>query len=167
MSPAAELRDALHCDRPRCLCRRARVVHCPAHQDRRPSLVVDQAGEKLLVHCHGGCDQREVIAALRARQLWPSSAPTRKRARSGESPLDEARRTVRLEALRQRRRLEPYREAFAEADSIRICTNIVRRARAVATTLGDSERAWDLLTQAADLEYLTLIAEMRLDGEAA
>src|SRR5690606_15572201 len=32
---------------------------------------------KVLVHCHAGCDQRDVIAALKARGLWdvPAGRP--------------------------------------------------------------------------------------------
>jgi hypothetical protein len=34
-------------------------------------LSITDRGSKLLIHCHGGCDQRAVIEALRARGLWP------------------------------------------------------------------------------------------------
>lgn len=47
------------------------MARCPAHDDRKPSLSIstgDQA--KVLVHCHAGCDQGQVIAALQARGLW-------------------------------------------------------------------------------------------------
>src|SRR5437016_5873691 len=117
MVTAALLRDALRCDRPRCACRRARTVHCPAHSDRSPSLAVDQVGTRLLVHCHGGCDQHVVIAALQERQLWPGAARARARS-SMVSPLTQARTEILREARRQRERLAPYREAFEEADSI-------------------------------------------------
>jgi putative DNA primase/helicase len=44
---------------------------CPAYDDREPSLsIADARGGKVLVHCHAGCDQREVIAALRSRGVW-------------------------------------------------------------------------------------------------
>ena len=47
------------------------VAHCPAHDDRTPSLSVrvSQTG-KVLIQCHADCDQKPVIAALRARNLW-------------------------------------------------------------------------------------------------
>ncbi len=154
---AADLRDALRCGRPRCACRRGRTVHCPAHPDRTPSFVVDEIGGRLLVHCHGGCDQRAVIAALHARQLWPAPGPARERACSA-SPLDEARRAIRMEARRQVSRL-PL-EGYRWADEIRWCYRLVRRAHEVATRLGPmSEAAWELLTQAAWLETATHAAE--------
>ena len=44
---------------------------CPAHEDREPSLsITDAKGGKVLVRCHAGCDQRQVIAALRSRGAW-------------------------------------------------------------------------------------------------
>jgi hypothetical protein len=47
------------------------IACCPAHDDRRPSLsICDGDDGKLLVHCHAGCGQEDVIAALRARGLW-------------------------------------------------------------------------------------------------
>jgi putative DNA primase/helicase len=47
------------------------TARCPAHDDRAPSLSIGAADNgKLLVHCHAGCEQSEVVAALRARGLW-------------------------------------------------------------------------------------------------
>jgi putative DNA primase/helicase len=44
---------------------------CPAHEDREPSLsITDVKGGKVLVRCHAGCDQRQVIAALCSRGVW-------------------------------------------------------------------------------------------------
>jgi putative DNA primase/helicase len=51
------------------------MARCPAHEDRNPSLSI-RAGRdgQVLVHCHAGCEQRDVIAALQDRGLWESSA---------------------------------------------------------------------------------------------
>jgi putative DNA primase/helicase len=50
------------------------MVRCPAHEDNTPSLSVrDTAGGRVLVHCHAGCSQSDVIAALVDRGLWPAS----------------------------------------------------------------------------------------------
>jgi putative DNA primase/helicase len=47
---------------------------CPAHDDSSPSLAISAGKQgKVLVHCHAGCDQRDVIAALSERGLWTSS----------------------------------------------------------------------------------------------
>jgi DNA primase len=50
------------------------MAPCPAHEDCNPSLSIGEVGGKVLLHCHGGCSQREVIAALEARGLWESRA---------------------------------------------------------------------------------------------
>ena len=48
------------------------MARCPAHDDREPSLSIADADDgKLLVRCHAGCEQDHVIAALRARGIWP------------------------------------------------------------------------------------------------
>jgi putative DNA primase/helicase len=50
------------------------LARCPAHPDRRPSLFIrDGNGGKVLVWCHAGCDQHQVIAALKARGTWSVS----------------------------------------------------------------------------------------------
>jgi len=46
---------------------------CPAHRDRNPSLSIREDGGRVLVHCHAGCPQHQVIDELRARGLWESS----------------------------------------------------------------------------------------------
>jgi DNA primase len=43
---------------------------CPAHDDRNPSLSIREADGKILLHCHAGCSQGDVIAALESRGLW-------------------------------------------------------------------------------------------------
>jgi putative DNA primase/helicase len=52
------------------------MARCPAHEDSKPSLSIGQADNgKLLIHCHSGCGQREVIAALKDRGLWEAAPP--------------------------------------------------------------------------------------------
>ena len=53
---------------------------CPAHDDHNPSLALtDREGGGVLVHCHAGCPQDDVIKALRQRGLWqnPEVEPPR------------------------------------------------------------------------------------------
>ena len=45
---------------------------CPAHDDSNPSLSISDSEKGPLVHCHAGCEQADVIQALRERDLWPS-----------------------------------------------------------------------------------------------
>lgn len=47
------------------------IAKCPAHQDKSPSLSLRERDGRVLVHCHAGCPQADVIAALRQRCLWP------------------------------------------------------------------------------------------------
>jgi hypothetical protein len=76
------------------------TARCPAHDDHEPSLSVrDGDGGKVLVRCHAGCDQKQVIAALRSRGLW-SEAGRHQFSRSAHRPAttqqsnqDDARRT--------------------------------------------------------------------------
>jgi putative DNA primase/helicase len=46
------------------------MARCPAHDDREPSLSLQDVSGKLLVHCHAGCPQAAVVAALKALGLW-------------------------------------------------------------------------------------------------
>jgi DNA primase len=46
------------------------MAKCPVHDDQTPSLSITENDGKTLVHCHAGCKQKTVIAALRARGLW-------------------------------------------------------------------------------------------------
>jgi hypothetical protein len=54
------------------------MARCPAHDDSSPSLAIS-AGSKgrVLVRCHAGCDQRDVIAALIERGLWDRTGKRR------------------------------------------------------------------------------------------
>jgi putative DNA primase/helicase len=56
------------------------MARCPAHEDGEPSLAIQEADDdKVLVHCHAGCDQAQVIAELRRRVLWAEHGPPRSR----------------------------------------------------------------------------------------
>src|SRR5689334_23137512 len=49
------------------------MARCVAHDDRNPSMSIRQDGDRVLLHCHAGCAQREIIEALKARGLWVSA----------------------------------------------------------------------------------------------
>ncbi len=45
------------------------TARCPAHDDTTPSLSVADRNGRVLAHCHAGCSQERVLAALEARGL--------------------------------------------------------------------------------------------------
>ena len=47
------------------------MLHCPAHDDRTPSLHVTTSDTRLLLHCFAGCEHSAVTDALRRRGLLP------------------------------------------------------------------------------------------------
>lgn len=49
------------------------VARCPSHGDREPSLSLRDADGRVLVYCHAGCAQSDVIRALRSLDLWPAA----------------------------------------------------------------------------------------------
>ena len=51
------------------------TAQCPLHDDQTPSLSISSGKDgKVLVHCHAGCNQRDIfIAILRERGLWGKS----------------------------------------------------------------------------------------------
>ena len=66
-------------------------VKCPAHRDHTPSLALSDAEDgRVLVHCHAGCTQWDVIAALDKLGLWPNGEPSqqpRRRTEGEKKPL--------------------------------------------------------------------------------
>jgi putative DNA primase/helicase len=76
------------------------TARCPAHDDRKPSLSLrDSDSGMVLVRCHAGCEQEQVIAALRMRGLWTERG-VRSYSRRAASPVvdrqpeqDNARRS--------------------------------------------------------------------------
>lgn len=50
------------------------MARCPAHDDQNPSLAIQQTADgSVLIHCHAGCSQHDVIEALKSRGLWPGA----------------------------------------------------------------------------------------------
>lgn len=96
--PVSAVRDACRCARQHCACQRGASVHCPvggrhARGDQNCSLTV-HAGRQhpVVVNCKTGCAQSDVIAALIARGVWPSSGeftPTVTPMRQPTRPLSD------------------------------------------------------------------------------
>lgn len=45
------------------------MCHCPAHDDRNPSLSLRQGEKGILVHCFAGCDRDDVLRAIRSQNI--------------------------------------------------------------------------------------------------
>ena len=85
------------------------MARCPAHDDSNPSLSIS-AGKhgKVLVRCHAGCDQRDVIAGLNKRGLWGTTgkrfhgvAQKRRKELAAEADPDAKARTEAALAIWQ------------------------------------------------------------------
>ena len=83
------------------------VAPCPAHDDCNPSLSICDADDgRVLVRCHAGCDQEQVVAKLRSRGLWPRNgerpltrfAPSRVDKKT-EADRDDVKRTAAADAI--------------------------------------------------------------------
>jgi hypothetical protein len=88
------------------------MARCPAHDDREPSLSIRDASDgRVLVHCHAGCDQERVIAALRSRGLWEENGHLRF---TRPTPYDPNDRPVRDDAKRSEAALAIWQSATPE-----------------------------------------------------
>lgn len=55
------------------------TAKCPAHEDRDPSLSVTDKGDRIVLHCHAGCETRDVLEAIGMGwdDVYAESRPTR------------------------------------------------------------------------------------------
>jgi hypothetical protein len=97
------------------------TARCPAHDDHSPSLSISAGHDgRPLVKCHAGCDQRDVIDALRARGLWPESSnadgarPTPRRTSALPSNDDTYEREQSRKAAWLWQRRQPITGTIAE-----------------------------------------------------
>ena len=72
------------------------VACCPAHDDRSPSLSIREDGDRVLVHCHAGCEVSAVLGAvgLDMTDLFPP------RPQSGPQPRHQRVRLFASDVLR-------------------------------------------------------------------
>ena len=73
------------------------MARCPVHEDRSPSLSISAGKDgKVLVRCHAGCDQRDLIAALQERGLWQTNGRALDIIRHHQRPIAEEPETDAL-----------------------------------------------------------------------
>ncbi len=66
------------------------VACCPAHADQNPSLSIREGKDRILLHCHAGCDYRSILRAL---ELEPQrSGPAIPLPSGGIHPADDSAR---------------------------------------------------------------------------
>lgn len=143
------------------------VARCPAHDDRTPSLSIadsaDGADGRVLVHCHAGCPQHDVIAALAARGLWYRSA-------FNHRPTKQHRRDI-LPAnndafARRERALEIWKKAVPVSGTL---VEAYLRYRGITNAAPSSirfhERLWHSPSASAWPAMVTLITDA-LSNEA-
>jgi putative DNA primase/helicase len=113
------------------------MCKCPAHDDETPSLKVSEGKDgKVLLHCHAGCSQAAVIAALRSQGRWGSC----KSGIRGPSRQELAREARREFIAKRKRALNEQEQPVAqksfsadertdeERESYRTAFAILRRA---------------------------------------
>jgi hypothetical protein len=69
-APVEKLVERLHAKR----CGKGWIAKCPAHDDRKPSLSIDEGADgRALIRCHAGCDNTVILASLgmELRDLFP------------------------------------------------------------------------------------------------
>jgi hypothetical protein len=97
------------------------MARCPVHEDRIPSLSISAGTDgKVLVQCHAGCDQHDLIASLRERGLWQAT---------GKRPGGIARKD------RKNLEREPHPEAKARTVA---ALEIWRASQDIAGSLGET-----------------------------
>ena len=89
------------------------MARCPAHDDRAPSLSIAESSDgTVLVRCHAGCSQQDVVDALKARSLWPGAFGRRL------APLSaQARKTAEREHPSSRTRIVAAMSIWHQAES--------------------------------------------------
>jgi len=87
------------------------MARCPAHDDRNPSLALSDGTSGVLWHCHAGCTQEAVSAALREMGLLPEAPAGRK---SGFSTPQELAVWLARKSNASVTRIDLYSPTFAE-----------------------------------------------------
>jgi hypothetical protein len=137
------------------------LVRCIFHDDCTESLSIDLI--RGLFHCFG-CDVGGRIRRF-AKLVGEASSPAPENQMvSPRDWLEEARAIAYVEGLRQRQRLEAYRDYIAACDALRHLGRNIQMARAGASQFDpDSEETWERLHNIAIAEVTFAAAEVELD----
>jgi putative DNA primase/helicase len=89
------------------------MARCPAHDDRNPSLsIAIGKNGKTLVRCHAGCEQIQVIDALKTLGLWNSEDENNSRRLTRNSPPAPNLVRERDDAQRSKSALRIWQASF-------------------------------------------------------
>jgi len=92
------------------------MARCPAHDDRTPSLAIHEGcNGKVLLKCHAGCSQRDVIGALKDRGIWASGGDGQSAAASCR-PADVGQ--LRGDRERAAHAMRIWNESIAAAETL-------------------------------------------------
>jgi putative DNA primase/helicase len=95
------------------------IARCPAHDDRNPSLSLSTGTDgKVLLRCHAGCDQAQVIDALRARGLWEHSERHSRRRRTFKTHQQKNTPPDRIDTDRTEYALRIWRAAVPASKTL-------------------------------------------------
>ena len=137
------------------------LVRCPFHDDSTESLSIDLT--RGLFHCFG-CDVGGGVRRFAELVGNASSPAPENQMVSPREWLEEARAIAYVEGLRQRQRLELYRDYIAACDALRHLWRSIQIARAHTSQLDpDSEETWERLHAIASAEAIFAAAEAELD----
>ncbi|MBO9471514.1 hypothetical protein J7355_15600 [Endozoicomonas sp. G2_2] len=120
---AAEIAQALDAKR----IRPGRWACCcpvPGHDDSSPSFSIAEGDTGPLVYCHAGCDQAEIIQALRSQGLWHKPTKAQLAARQRRQQADEQWRAIVRDRVNGRAPTQcpPYSRSIPATGAIQIIT---------------------------------------------
>lgn len=127
---------------------------CPAHADKSPSLSIQERGTRILFHCFGGCEPKQIVAALglELKDLFtdtPTSRGQRPSPTSQKLDLAVLAHHFEMAALDRRLRADAVLNAVATFNSAELSdSQRDRLMNAVALAFEDRERAEFLETVA-------------------
>jgi len=140
------------------------TARCPAHPDRNPSLSIRVLGGRVRLHCFTGCSEEAIRAALRLPPLGTVGTVTLPPPLMLVGPRGPRYSPSFWDAVR-RQAIAIYRaswRAFArdeQADTARALRREILALRAEATKMGDTEEAWEILSECARAEAILLAWE--------